>query len=243
MTAVASQLPPPGGDIEGPFQIADYVQLACMGRRSVQVVLRRRGRPVGRVQIFEGQLWSARDHMGAGEPAFGRLMFLRNVSTAVSSLEEDDLEERSLYADWQHVLLEAARRHDEATASASGVRPRVTVPRPQATSERTAPRGVFGAPSAVPAPALELVAPPPPPAEPPPAEPPPALSARPPAPPVTQSFEEAYEAGVEALLDRRFGDAHRAFSRAERARPGDRSVQANLRRLSAMGYGEGGDGA
>ncbi|MBX3252001.1 MAG: response regulator [Myxococcales bacterium] len=57
--------------------------------------------------------------------------------------------------------------------------------------------------------------------------------------PATSSatFEELYELGVDALLGKRFDDAHRAFVAAHALRPGDSKVNANIRRLEELGYG------
>ncbi|HJL15932.1 MAG TPA: DUF4388 domain-containing protein [Sandaracinaceae bacterium LLY-WYZ-13_1] len=212
MGATASIAPPIADDDESPFGVTDYVQLACMGQRCARVLLRRRGHAVGQVQIWRGELWSARDGRGVGEKALGRLMFTEGVRVHVGALHEDDLEERTIHPPWQHVLLEAARVHDEGGADAeaeepparrSGVRrlerPSVRVPRPADAP----PRGAFEDTTEM----------------------------------RTGSFEEAFEAGVEALLSKRFDEAHAAFLEADRHRAGDPRVQANLERLRAMGFG------
>jgi CheY-like chemotaxis protein len=60
-------------------------------------------------------------------------------------------------------------------------------------------------------------------------EPEPARSERP-------SFEQLYEDGVEALLDKRYDDAFAAFTRA-RGLATTPSLEANLQRLKVLGYG------
>lgn len=106
-----------GDEEESPFGVADYVQLACMGRRCARVHVKHLGRSVGTVTVWHGELWGARDRQGAGESAVGRLMFGDAGSVRVSAVHEDELEERTIHAPWQHVLLEAARLHDEAPKS------------------------------------------------------------------------------------------------------------------------------
>lgn len=51
------------------------------------------------------------------------------------------------------------------------------------------------------------------------------------------TFDEHYEAGVDALLGRRFSEAFRAFLAARSLRPDDPKVNANLRRLEELGHG------
>ena len=76
-------------------------------------------------------------------------------------------------------------------------------------------------------------------------EPPPLVLSAPlePAPePELDAFEQARERGASALLERDYAAAYEALSEAERIRPGDRTVEANLVRLRQMGFGieEGG---
>ena len=54
---------------------------------------------------------------------------------------------------------------------------------------------------------------------------------------VELEFQAACDRGVDALLQRDFVAARRAFLDAERWQPGDRLVTANLARLAAMGIG------
>lgn len=71
--------------------------------------------------------------------------------------------------------------------------------------------------------------------------PPAAAPSIPPEKPVSaslHSFENAYESGVEALLDRRYEEALRLFTRARELRPDDSRVNANLARLPALLYRE-----
>lgn len=51
-------------------------------------------------------------------------------------------------------------------------------------------------------------------------------------------FAEFYDQGVEALLDRRYAEAFTAFTRATELKDDDPRVVANLKRLTAMGFGK-----
>ena len=51
------------------------------------------------------------------------------------------------------------------------------------------------------------------------------------------TFEEHFEAGIEALLAKRHADAYRAFEAAHSLRPGEPKVSANLQRLKELGHG------
>ncbi len=52
------------------------------------------------------------------------------------------------------------------------------------------------------------------------------------------AFNEAFERGLDALFSRDYREALNAFLTAERIRPGDTKVQANIQRLREMGYEE-----
>ncbi|MCA9669696.1 MAG: response regulator [Myxococcales bacterium] len=95
-----------------PFAASDYVQLACMARKSVVVMLVREGADVGRVLVSDGEIWSARDDHGVGEPALRRLLFGDGMMARCIGAERVD-EPRSIDRPWEMVLLEAARQHDE----------------------------------------------------------------------------------------------------------------------------------
>jgi CheY-like chemotaxis protein len=58
-----------------------------------------------------------------------------------------------------------------------------------------------------------------------------------PAPPDEAGFEAIMEHAVEALLKRRFADAHRMFTQAAKLRPQDPRIKDNLARLTRFGFG------
>lgn len=211
-----------------PFGVADYVQLAGMSGRSV--VLEIHGFLAGRgtIVIHLGMLWSAEDERGKGFDAFRRLVFLSDATVHCHPLDERLLEgQRTLEGPCEAALLDAARLHDESAAVlvaklASSPPPadvdreweRLGSVRPKASST------VRARPSRLPPPLPKKNV---------------AVRPRPVAPKL-ETFEDHYEAGVDALLAKRFADALAAFRAAEAVRPGDRRVRANLERLSQMGY-------
>lgn len=97
---------------EEPFSATDYIQLACMGNRSVEVDLVRGAAVVGTITVRGGELWSARDRKGKGTDALRRLLHdpnLRPRCAGVRTLSPA----RDIEGPWQGALLEAARVHDE----------------------------------------------------------------------------------------------------------------------------------
>jgi CheY-like chemotaxis protein len=96
-----------------PFTATDYVQLACMARRTVALVVERGGQTVGTILCHQGEIWSARDAKGSGPEALRRLLF--DVRSTVGCRAVDKVEEpRNVEGSWQHELMEAARLADEA---------------------------------------------------------------------------------------------------------------------------------
>jgi hypothetical protein len=98
---------------EAPFHVTDYIQLACMGGRSVILSLRSGGRLVGEIVINGGNVWSARDGHGQGEDAFRRLVLRGGLMVSVQGTGDASLYPRNIEGSGQHVLLEAARLQDE----------------------------------------------------------------------------------------------------------------------------------
>lgn len=96
-----------------PFAVADYIQLACIGRHSVIIDVESEEEN-GRVIVFNGLVWTAIDSRGVGVDAFRRLAFARNSVTRVRTLREDP-GEQTMFGSWESVLLNAARVEDEET--------------------------------------------------------------------------------------------------------------------------------
>jgi hypothetical protein len=210
-------------DAASPFGVADYVQLAGMGGRSVILEIHGHVAGHGTIVIHAGSLWSASDERGIGLEAFRRLVFLSDATVRCLALDEGELKRpRMLDVSCEGALLDAARLHDE-----TGVIRAVRSSRPPdpgdidrswqelSTFRPPAMSAVHEIPASLVAPRV-------------PAE---LRSVRP-----SPSFADLYEEAVDALLRRRFGDAYRAFSAANAAQPGDSRVRTNLERLEAMGY-------
>lgn len=197
-----------------PFSVADYLQLAGLGRHSVVVEVERDGVEVGNIVVWAGETWSARDQRGKGEEALRRLAFATGTVSRCKTLAEEPKEPRNLPGHWEMVLLEAARQTDELGSSGS---------------VDSTPRAPISGPlEAAPAPTPSPPAPPPPP----PAVEPPPVSRR---APEDVAFEEAWEDGIDALLHRDYPRALRAFLAARELRPSDTKVHANIRRLDELG--------
>ncbi|MBM4776528.1 MAG: response regulator [Archangiaceae bacterium] len=202
-----------------PFGVADYLQLAGMGRHSVVIDVRGRGNIV----VKEGVLWSARDEQGEGEEAFYRLALLHTDVTC-QALQEDP-GPRTMKGGAEELLLEAARRSDEA-AESKGTPPTAD---PFAgfteleLEEGAATPSVAAAPPAPKQPVTPVPAPSPSPHE-----------ARPTPIPGHEEFDSLWDQGVEALLHRQYDEALLAFDRCNQLRPDDRRVLANLSRLQTL---------
>lgn len=213
-----------------PFGVADYLQLAGMGRHSVVIDVRGRGVIV----VKDGVLWSARDEQGEGEAAFYRLALLHTDVTC-QALQEDP-GPRTMKGGAEELLLEAARRSDEAAGSKASAPPVTDAfggfteleleegasapPRPPPAPAPVAAPRVTPAPVA--APRITPVATPAP------------AEARPTPVPGQEEFDSLWDQGVEALLHRQYDEALLAFDRCNQLRPDDRRVLANLSRLQTL---------
>jgi CheY-like chemotaxis protein len=257
-------LGPAGEAARGPFSVVDYVQLACLGRHSVQIDVELTDGGA-QVIIHEGDLWSAYDTEGTGADAFKRLVLLKEGTVTCSSLIGPP-GPRSISIRWEQLVLESARTFDEAERdrkASSDPSPTVSrraalagTPRPAlpaAEVDRKPPTQGARAASSASSTASTAVAKSLPPRDNVPRLPPPSVSvAKRPLPARTDSivappaksaraerpatFDELWSQGVEALLRREFGTAARAFSAAGKLRPDDPRIQANLLRLREMGH-------
>jgi hypothetical protein len=120
-----------------PFGVADYVQLAGMGRRSVVLEIASAAGGDGRIDIRAGEIWSARDGRGVGLSAFRRLAFLEGARIVCRSLDPGELGPRTIEGSCDGVLLEAARLADECAPIADDLDDWETVPATSATSGKT----------------------------------------------------------------------------------------------------------
>lgn len=256
---VLRMLGPAGEAARGPFTVVEYVQLACLGRHSVQVDVELVD-GASYIIVHEGELWSAVDRDGTGEEAFKRVVMLKEGTVTCASLVGPP-GVRTITRRWEQLVLESAceldeSRRDAHTQSASDSRlPALAgTPRPVA-SDRPKSQGDRAVPASVPAVHQQNAAPPrtakkarlPPPF---PARNASAVSRTAPAvttvtsdektevtpAPKPPSFDELWSRGVDALLRREYGVAVESFVAASKLRPEDLRIQANLLRLKEMGY-------
>lgn len=96
-----------------PFSVADYLQLACMGRHSVNVTVHRGERELGHVQVWQGEVYYCKDLLGSGGAAFGRLAFAVNTIVQCGALAHKPTQ-KNLDGNWEFLLMESARQRDES---------------------------------------------------------------------------------------------------------------------------------
>lgn len=200
-------VPAPKASESAPFGVIEYLQLSCMGRHSVVVEVETMEGTGGRIVVCGGELWSANDALGEGEAAFARLAFLEDADVSCRTLDED-AGERSIETPMEALLLEAARLKDEGKSMGEATPEPSADPNPEIASFETEQ----GA-----GPAGE--------------SPPPAMS---PEEAAEAEFTERLDEGLDALLGRDYERAFAAFSEADRIKPGDVSVLANLERLEEL---------
>ncbi|PIE19748.1 MAG: hypothetical protein CSA65_01070 [Proteobacteria bacterium] len=217
-----------------PFGVADYLQLAGMGRHSVVIEVTDQGDVLGEIVIYRGNLWSARDRHGEGDEAFARLATAQDVAHVVCrTLRGHPRSARMFQRGWESMLLDAVRQQDEAV--------RVSQPTKRGLGALPTVDGAAGDHdwAALDEGWVDAEPPaPPPPSPPAAAEPAPAST---PAPflsegPSPKSFDSLLEEGLDALLERDHAKAAQAFLAAQALRPDDGRVIANIDRLRALGH-------
>lgn len=110
--AVDSQRP----DRPSPFDLRDYVQLACMGGHTVDLEVLREGVAIGRIRVHGGALWAASIDDLTGEAALARLLGLAMVSTRIVR-RSDPPGDRHIERHWPHVLLDIDRDRRRAAVA------------------------------------------------------------------------------------------------------------------------------
>ncbi len=96
-----------------PFSVADYLQLASMGRHSVCIIVHDcHAERQGEIVIVDGQLWSAQDEEGDGSAAFQRLVLAPSTNIVCEGLGQEH-GSKEISADLQGLLLDALRTKDE----------------------------------------------------------------------------------------------------------------------------------
>lgn len=197
------------GGTRAPFSLADYVQLAALGKHSIALEVSRAGESVGSVVVSKGEAWSAWDEIGAGVDAFLRMMSLTELEISCAAAPNNP-GPRNLTGTVQHLLMDAARMLDELGASQP---PRPVPARPPVR------------------PALRTAPPPLPPI---PSRPPEGTNVTR-RDPREDEFDRLYALGIDALLAKRYGDAFDTLYRASQIRT-TASLDANLKRLREMGF-------
>jgi DNA-binding response OmpR family regulator len=201
-----------------PFAAADYVQLACLGRHSVLITVSSASEH-GEIHILNGEVWCSRDQDGDGTEAFARLAFHNGGEVTCHTLL-DDPPERNLQSTWEALLMDSARVLDER-----GRKPAADpAADPFADLESELDSMDFEA-VAVEADEedsssddtssddvsgqWELPA---------------------------RRFEDLWDDGVQALLNKDYGAALELFLEARQLRPDDPRVTANIQRLAELGH-------
>lgn len=93
------------GTAEAPLlSVAEYLQMACLGRRTVAIHLSEGPTVVGHVIAHRGELWAAEDHLGSGAPAFMRMAFASGPGVSCTTLNADP-EPRTIQEPWESLLL------------------------------------------------------------------------------------------------------------------------------------------
>lgn len=99
-----------------PFSVADYIQLACLGGRSVVLDVQDEGERIGEICIMNGELWSSFDRQGSGTEAFRRLAFGASAERSMVQVRvPTDSGPSNLSEPWQVLMLDSARMLDEGT--------------------------------------------------------------------------------------------------------------------------------
>ncbi|MCS6858204.1 MAG: response regulator [Sandaracinaceae bacterium] len=202
---------------EAPFSAAEYVQMAALGRHSVRIHCEcdEEGQNTGDIDIWQGELWHARDGEGKGEAAFRRIV--TRAKRCTCKRLDSPPKERTILTGWEHLLLDAFREHDESKSQdleadfaflpelSPGdlhAKPQPKVDGLLSSSEHSPENGHVLEPSHT---EQRL-----------------------------QIYAQAMEEGIAALLARDFERAKRAFERAIEARPNDPVAHANLARLELL---------
>ncbi len=97
----------------GVFDLADYLQLACLGRYSVVLEAALEDGSGGAIEIVDGDLWTAGCGDLQGEEAITALLDGRVTEVSATVLASKP-EGRQIHSRMEHILLERARRRDES---------------------------------------------------------------------------------------------------------------------------------
>jgi hypothetical protein len=101
-----------------PFLASDYIQLACTGRYSITIDIEG-PRVSGSILIVEGMVWAASSETQRGIEALTELAFARDARVVCCSAHDPSQPRNLPEHPWEHLLLDAARRHDEQSHDAA----------------------------------------------------------------------------------------------------------------------------
>lgn len=100
------------------FSVSDYVQLACMSRRSVELVCSNQ-HALGYIALAEGEVWDALAQDISGQRSLQNEAAFRYWVTrsevAITLRPYTAATERSVFVGWEHLLLESMQFMDEGT--------------------------------------------------------------------------------------------------------------------------------
>lgn len=203
---VSNHLNQPAADAS-PFGVSDYLQLASLGHHSVVIEVTS-PTATGQLIVVDGQAWTAKDTNGDGMDAFRRLA-LSNRGQVRCQTFHGDPGPRTLHGSAEALLLETARVDDESRGSGQGSRPENDgdAHGDLALDEALAPTS-SPTPAPTPLPIPEAKA--------------------------ELTFDDWFEKGIEASLQKRQPEALEAFRRAAELNPKDAKTQTNIVRLEHL---------
>lgn len=202
------------GAASPPLTLVDYVLLAAIGTRPVSLQITHDGKPAGRVLVRSNQAWSAEDGKGVGCDAFLRLASLADASIVCVGLGEAPLPNR-VFESIEVVLMRLFGCFVDDPFDA----PTRRQPRPSFPSAGDMDVTITEAtPPSKDAPRVRTL-----------------VGVHPVRPEAV--FEELREKAIDLVLKKKYAEAYEAFCEAEKIRPEDPSVVANLQRLRALGHG------
>lgn len=196
-----------------PFVAGDYLQLAGMGRKSVRIDVGSANNE-GTIFVSAGHVVAAVDSHGQGMAAFRRMAFAEG-RVSCRGLRQGEDPVPNLDGSCEELLMEAARQNDEALLD-DDISHGWSVPPPRFSSK--APGAASFRPSDF-ATDMNVAAP---------------TNLGDPSRSGSESFDALYDAGVEALLLRRYDEAFSVLTRAKALQPDDSRVNANLARLGTL---------
>lgn len=108
------------GAAEAPvLSVAECLQMACLGRRTVAIHLNDGPTVVGHVIAHRGELWAAEDQLGSGGPAFLRMAFASGPGVSCTTLDTEP-QPRSIQEPWESLLLGSDSGEESSGDESSG---------------------------------------------------------------------------------------------------------------------------